>query len=195
MPLSGIRFFCGVLMQRRLRRRFGASAREVEVPNLGDLQKESYERLLQMQASAKKRKDIGLERILRSMFPISDFSQKIKLEYLWYNLDPSKYSVEECCHRGLTYSAAIMVRLRLTFWDVDDKTGERSLRKVKEQDVYMGEVPLMTDGGTFVINGIERVVISQVHVSPGVFFGHDSGRTYASEKLLSFRISLSSIYE
>lgn len=171
-------------MKRRLRRRFGASAREVDVPNLGDLQKESYERLLQMQASAKKRKDIGLERILRSMFPISDFSQKIKLEYLWYNLEPSKYSVEECCHRGLTYSAAIMVRLRLTFWDVDDKTGERSLRKVKEQDVYMGEVPLMTDGGTFVINGIERVVISQVHVSPGVFFGHDSGRTYASEKLL-----------
>jgi len=171
-------------MQKKIRKRFGASLRGVDAPDLGDLQKESYERLLQMKVSAKKRADMGLERILRSMFPISDFSQKIKLEYLWYNLEKSKYSVEECCHRGLTYSAAIMVRLRLTFWDIDDKTGERALRKVKEQDVYIGEVPLMTDCGTFVINGIERVVISQVHVSPGVFFTHDGGRTYASEKLL-----------
>ncbi len=171
-------------MQKRVRRRFSASLRDVQTPSLGDLQKDSYERLLQIKVDHQSREDVGLERILRSVFPISDFSQKITLEYLWYQLQTSKYDVEECCHRGLTYSASIMVRLRLSFFDIDEKTGERTLRNVKEQDVYMGEVPLMTEEGTFIINGIERVIISQVHVSPGVFFGHDGGRTSASDKLL-----------
>src|SRR6059058_6050442 len=127
---------------------------------------------------------MGLEAVFKSVFPISDFSETSLLEYVDYHFEDPKYDVEECQQRSMTYAAPLKVTLRLIVFDVDQETGAKSVKDIKEQDVYMGDVPFMTDNGTFVVNGTERVIVSQMHRSPGVFFDHDKGKTHSSGKLL-----------
>src|ERR1700747_2234728 len=127
---------------------------------------------------------MGLQEVFKSVFPIRDFSERAQLEFVRYELETPKYDVDECQQRGITFAAPLKVTLRLVVWDVDEDTGARSIRDIKEQDVYMGDMPLMTKNGTFIINGTQRVIVSQMHRSPGVFFDHDKGKTHSSGKLL-----------
>ena len=122
--------------------------------------------------------------MFKSVFPIRDFSNTSQLDFVAYEFDPPKYDVDECRQRGMTYAAPLKVKLRLIVFDVDEETGARSVKDIKEQDVYMGDIPLMTNNGTFIVNGTERVIVSQMHRSPGVFFDHDKGKTHSSGKLL-----------
>ena len=131
----------------------------------------------------------GLQEVFKSVFPIDDFAGRGRLEFVQYELEEPKYDVEECIQRGLTFAAPLKVRLRLIVWDVDEDTGCRSVRDIKEQDVYMGDMPLMTDNGTFIINGTERVIVCQMHRSPGVFFDHDKGKTHSAASTCSPRAS------
>ncbi|MCH8236839.1 MAG: DNA-directed RNA polymerase subunit beta, partial [Proteobacteria bacterium] len=170
--------------RKRMRKYFGRLAATVEMPNLIEVQKTSYEQFLQRKTKAQERIDNGLQEVFKSVFPIKDFSERGTLEFVKYEFEPPKYDVEECQQRGMTYAAPLKVTLRLVVWDVDEETLSRSIRDVKEQDVYMGDMPLMTDNGTFVINGTERVIVSQMHRSPGVFFDHDKGKTHSSGKFL-----------
>lgn len=169
---------------QRVRCSFGRIPEVIEVPDLIKVQKESYERFLQRSTPPEKRGDFGLHGIFKSIFPIADFNKTATLDYVGYVLDDPKYDVEECRERGITYAAPMRVTVRLVMWDVDPDTAVREIRDVKEQEVYFGEIPLMTEQGTFIINGAERVVVSQLHRSPGVFFENDKGRTHASGKLL-----------
>ncbi len=170
--------------RKRVRRSFGRIAAVAPMPNLIEVQKKSYDQFLQMDIPAEQRESNGLQEVFRSVFPIKDFSERGTLEFVRYEFEPPKYDVEECQQRGMTYAAPLKVTLRLVVWDVDEETGARSVRDIKEQDVYMGDMPLMTDNGTFVINGTERVIVSQMHRSPGVFFDHDKGKTHSSGKFL-----------
>ena len=154
------------------------------MPNLIDVQRASYETFLQMNVRPDSRTNTGLQEVFRSVFPIDDFAGRGRLEFVNYELEEPKYDVEECIQRGLTYAAPLKVTLRLIVWDLDEDTGARSIRDIKEQPVYMGDMPLMTDNGTFIINGTERVIVSQMHRSPGVFFDHDKGKTHSSGKYL-----------
>ncbi len=167
-----------------LRKHFSEVQRVIDMPNLIDIQKNSYKRFLQVELPANARQDIGLEAVFRSVFPIKDFSETCSLEYVSYVLETPKYDVEECHQRGMTFAAPVKVRVRLVSWDVDKDTNVQSIRDIKEQEVYFGEIPLMTQNGTFVINGTERVIVSQLHRSPGVFYDHDKGKTHSSGKLL-----------
>jgi len=170
--------------RKRIRKSFGRLPEVAPMPNLIDVQRASYEAFLQMGVSPDSRKPMGLQEVFKSVFPIEDFAGRGRLEFVQYELEEPKYDVEECIQRGLTYAAPLKVRLRLIVWDVDEDTGSRSVRDIKEQDVYMGDMPLMTDNGTFIINGTERVIVSQMHRSPGVFFDHDKGKTHSSGKYL-----------
>ena len=173
----------------RVRKNFGKLKKIIEVPNLIDIQKRSYDKLLQADIPSDERDVVGLQAVFSSVFPIKDFSETSSLEFVSYSLDRPKYDVDECRARGMTFAAPIKVVVRLVVWDVDDETGTQSIRDVKEQEVYFGEIPLMTQHGTFIINGTERVVVSQLHRSPGVFFDHDRGKTHASgKKLFSARV-------
>jgi DNA-directed RNA polymerase subunit beta len=173
----------------RVRKNFGKLKKIIEVPNLIDIQKRSYDKLLQADVPSDEREAVGLQAVFTSVFPIKDFSETSSLEFVSYALDRPKYDVDECRARGMTFAAPIKVVVRLVVWDVDDETGTQSIRDVKEQEVYFGEIPLMTEHGTFIINGTERVVVSQLHRSPGVFFDHDRGKTHASgKKLFSARV-------
>jgi len=154
------------------------------MPNLIEVQKKSYEHFLQKDTRADQRGDYGLQEVFKSVFPIKDFADAAALEFVKYEFEPPKYDVEECQQRGITYAAPLKVTLRLIVWDIEEETGLRTVRDIKEQDVYMGDMPLMTDHGTFVINGTERVIVSQMHRSPGVFFDHDRGKTHSSGKFL-----------
>ncbi len=154
------------------------------MPNLIDVQRSSYEAFLQMNVAPDNRTPTGLQEVFKSVFPIDDFAGRGRLEFVYYELEEPKYDVEECIQRGMTFAAPLKVVLRLIVWDVDEDTGARSIRDIKEQPVYMGDMPLMTDNGTFVINGTERVIVSQMHRSPGVFFDHDKGKTHSSGKFL-----------
>ena len=169
---------------RRLRRSFSRIPQVASMPNLIEVQKRSYDFFLQRAIEGDRRSESGLQRVFKSVFPIRDFSDKASLEFEQYEFEDPKYDVEECQQRGITYAAPLKVTLRLVVWDVDDDSGLRSVRDIKEQDVYMGDMPLMTDNGTFVINGTERVIVSQMHRSPGVFFDHDRGKTHSSGKYL-----------
>src|SRR3546814_17756647 len=131
------------------------------------------------------RSNLGLQEVFTSVFPIRDFSERAELQFVRYELEEPKYDVEECQQRGMTFAAPLKVTLRLVVWDVDEDTGSRSIRDIKEQDVYMGDMPLMTRHGTFVINGTERVIVSQMHRSPGVFFDHERRQTHSSGKYLA----------
>ncbi|MGE3622638.1 MAG: DNA-directed RNA polymerase subunit beta [Bdellovibrionales bacterium] len=170
--------------RKKIRRSFGRIPEVAEMPNLIEVQRLSYENFLQMNVAPEKRQRVGLQEVLSSAFPISDFSERAVLNFLSYELETPKYDVEECQQRGMTYAAPLKVTLRLTVFDVDETTGVKSIRDIKEQDVYMGDMPLMTANGTFVINGTERVIVSQMHRSPGVFFDHDKGKTHSSGKYL-----------
>jgi DNA-directed RNA polymerase subunit beta len=154
-----------------------------EIPNLIDIQKSSYDKFLQSDTTPRERKEIGLESVFRSVFPIKDFDGTSELVYVSYNLERPKYDVDECRQRGMTFAAPIKVTTQLMVYDTREG-GERIVRDIKEQEVYFGEIPLMTETGTFIINGTERVVVSQLHRSPGVFFDHDKGKTHSSGKLL-----------
>src|SRR6187397_2352636 len=170
--------------RKRLRKFFGHMTEVAEMPNLIEVQKTSYDQFLQVEKPEGGRIDMGLEAVFKSVFPISDFSETSLLEYVDYHFEEPKYDVEECQQRSMTYAAPLKVTLRLIVFDVDQETGAKSVKDIKEQDVYMGDVPLMTNNGTFVINGTERVIVSQMHRSPGVFFDHDKGKTHSSGKLL-----------
>ena len=170
--------------RKRLRKTFQRNNQIAEMPNLIEVQKFSYELFLQRFISSEDRLDKGLENVFRSVFPISDFSETSTIEYISYSFDEPKFDTDECIQRGLTYAAPLKVTLRLIVFDVDEETQAKSVKDVKEQDVYMSDLPLMTDNGTFIINGTERVVVSQMHRSPGVFFDHDRGKTHSSGKIL-----------
>src|SRR5438046_93250 len=168
----------------RARKTFAKLKQVIEIPNLIDIQKRSYDKLLQIDIPIEKREDIGLQGVFKSVFPIKDFSETSSLEFVSYNLEKPKYDGDECRQRGMTFAAPIKVVIRLVVWDTNEETGSQSLRHVTEQDAYCGEIPLMTENGTFIINGTERVVVSQLHRSPGVFYDHDKGKTHSSGKLL-----------
>jgi DNA-directed RNA polymerase subunit beta len=168
----------------RLRRTYAKTKNLIDIPNLIELQKKSYEAFLQKDVDPDRRGVAGLQGVFKSVFPISDFNNTASLEFVSYTLEPAKYDVDECRQRGMTFAAPIKVTLRLIVFDVDEATEARSIRDVKEQEVYLGEIPLMTSNGSFIINGTERVVVSQLHRSPGVFFDHDGGKNNASGKLI-----------
>ena len=170
--------------RKRVRKRFGRIQEVAAMPNLIEVQKQSYDQFLQIDIKPADRTRIGLQEVFESVFPIKDFSERARLEFVDYNFEEPKYDVEECQQRGMTYAAPLKVTLRLVVWDIDEDTGARSIRDIKEQDVYVGDMPLMTGKGTFVINGIERVIVSQMHRSPGVFFDHDKGKSHSSGKYL-----------
>ena len=170
--------------RKRIRKSFGRIPEVAPMPNLIDVQRASYEAFLQMNVRPDNRTQSGLQEVFKSVFPIDDFAGRGRLEFVYYELEEPKYDVDECIQRGMTYAAPLKVILRLIVWDVDEDTGARSIRDIKEQPVYMGDMPLMTDNGTFVINGTERVIVSQMHRSPGVFFDHDKGKTHSSGKYL-----------
>ena len=170
--------------RRRIRKFFGHITEAAEMPNLIEVQKSSYDQFLMVEEPEGGRGDEGLQAVFKSVFPISDFAGTSTLEFVRYEFDPPKYDVEECRQRDMTYAAPLKVTLRLIVFDVDQDTGAKSVKDIKEQDVYMGDMPLMTDNGTFIINGTERVIVSQMHRSPGVFFDHDKGKTHSSGKLL-----------
>ena len=170
--------------RRRIRRDFGRISEIAPMPNLIEVQRTSYDHFLQIHKPAAERESVGLQEVFESVFPIRDFSEHAQLEFVRYELEDPKYDVEECQQRGITYGAPLKVTLRLVVWDVDEDTAARSIRDIKEQDVYMGDMPLMTPNGTFIINGTERVIVSQMHRSPGVFFDHDKGKTHSSGKFL-----------
>ncbi|MDX1704686.1 MAG: DNA-directed RNA polymerase subunit beta, partial [Altererythrobacter ishigakiensis] len=168
--------------KKRIRKIFGDIHEVVQMPNLIEVQRESYEQFL------RSNKEIdyvsGLEKTLRSVFPIRDFAGTAELDFVHYELEEPKHDTTECKQRGITYAAPMKVTLRLIVFEVDQETETRSVLDIKEQDVYMGDMPLMTENGTFIINGTERVIVSQMHRSPGVLFDHDRGKTHSSGKLL-----------
>ncbi|MBN7787588.1 DNA-directed RNA polymerase subunit beta [Ponticoccus gilvus] len=172
------------LGQKRLRRYYGKIREVLEMPNLIEVQKSSYKLFLASGDQPKPMDGEGIKGVFQSVFPIKDFNETAILEFVDYELEKPKYDVEECMQRDMTYSAPLKVTLRLIVFDVDEDTGAKSVKDIKEQDVFMGDMPLMTPNGTFIVNGTERVIVSQMHRSPGVFFDHDKGKTHSSGKLL-----------
>jgi DNA-directed RNA polymerase subunit beta len=170
--------------RKRVRKGFGRIAEVAEMPNLIEVQKQSYDQFLMVDEPKGGRTNEGIQAVFSSVFPISDFSGRAQLEFVSYEFEQPKYDVDECQQRGMTFAAPLKVKLRLITFDINEETGARSVRDIKEQDVYMGDMPFMTLNGTFVINGTERVIVSQMHRSPGVFFDHDRGKTHSSGKLL-----------
>ena len=169
--------------RKRLRKNFGVLPSVVEIPNLLDMQQHSYDLFLAEQ-KASKQTFYTLDGAFTSIFPMKDTAGIAQLDYAGYRLEDPKFDIDECRTRDLTFAAPCRVTLRLTIYDVDHTTGARSVRDIKEQEVYLADVPLMTPNGTFVVNGTERVVVSQMQRSPGVFFSHDEGLTHSSGKLL-----------
>ena len=168
--------------KRRVRRNFGRIDAVADMPSLIEVQTGSYNSFIQ--ANGAEKCEFGLEEVFRSIFPIKDFSGNGELEFVKYELETPKYDVDECIKRDMTFAAPVKATLRLVVWDTDEATGAKSIHDIKEQDVYMGDIPLMTEKGTFIFNGTERVVVSQMHRSPGVFFDHDKGKTVSSGKYL-----------
>ncbi|GKY88511.1 DNA-directed RNA polymerase subunit beta [Sinisalibacter aestuarii] len=172
------------LGQKRLRKYYGKIREVLEMPNLIEVQKSSYDLFLNSGDAPEPSDGEGIKGVFQSVFPIKDFNETAVLEFVKYELEAPKYDVEECQQRDMTYSAPLKVTLRLIVFDVDEDTGAKSVKDIKEQDVFMGDMPLMTQNGTFIVNGTERVIVSQMHRSPGVFFDHDKGKTHSSGKLL-----------
>src|SRR5690625_3998576 len=170
--------------KKRIRKDFGKRPSVQDVPNLLTIQTRSYAEFLQEHVSPKKREDKGLHAALKSVFPISSYSGNAALEYVDYLLGEPPFDERECRNRGMTFGAPLRVKVRLVIYDKDSPASKKVVKYVKEQEVYMGEMPLMTDTGTFIVNGTERVIVSQLHRSPGVFFDHDRGKTHSSGKLL-----------
>ncbi|MEN8753721.1 MAG: DNA-directed RNA polymerase subunit beta [Desulfobacterales bacterium] len=172
------------LASRRIRKNFGKIRKIVDIPDLIAVQRESYNRFLQMDVPPEKREDAGLQAVFQSVFPIKDFTGSASLEFVSYRFAEVKHSVEECIHRGMTYEIPARITVRLVVYDIDAETGVSNIRDIKEQEIYFGTIPLMTEKGTFIINGTERVVVSQLHRSSGVFFDHDKGKTHSSGKII-----------
>ncbi len=170
--------------RRKVRKSFGSIHEVTEMPNLIEVQKASYDQFLLVDEPKGGRKEEGLQAVFKSVFPITDFSNTASLEFVKYEFEQPKYDVDECRQRDMTFAAPLKVTLRLIVFEVDEETGARSVKDIKEQDVYMGDMPFMTMNGTFIVNGTERVIVSQMHRSPGVFFDHDKGKTHSSGKLL-----------
>ncbi|MCE7028595.1 DNA-directed RNA polymerase subunit beta [Jiella avicenniae] len=170
--------------RRRVRKVFGHIPEVAQMPNLIEVQKASYDQFLMVDEPEGGRGDEGLQAVFKSVFPISDFSGQAMLEFVKYEFEAPKFDVDECRQRDLTFAAPLKVTLRLIVFDIDEDTGSKSIKDIKEQDVYMGDMPLMTMNGTFIVNGTERVIVSQMHRSPGVFFDHDKGKSHSSGKLL-----------
>ncbi|MCU0555558.1 MAG: DNA-directed RNA polymerase subunit beta, partial [Syntrophales bacterium] len=171
-------------MMREFRKNFGRIQKIIDVPNLIDIQMKSYEKFLQKDTQLEKRGNVGLQGAFKSIFPISDFSGKCSLEFVSYKIGESRYDVKECIAKGLTYAAPLKIVVRLVVFDADRTSEQKIIRDIKEQEIYFGEIPLMTENGTFIVNGTERVIVSQLHRSPGIFFDHDKGKTHASGKLI-----------
>ena len=169
---------------KKIRKSFGKIPLVTSLPNLVEVQKRSFDNFLQLKTDPEKRENKGLHSIFKSVFPIHDYAERASVDYVSYNLGVPKYDVEECNQRGMTYGTPLLVNFRLIIWDIDEIAGTKSVRDIKEQEVYMGDIPLMTKNATFVVNGTERVVVSQMHRSPGVFFDHDFGKTHTSGKYL-----------
>ena len=169
--------------KKNIRKSFGKLKESLSIPNLIEVQKNSYDELTFFNPEAG---DLtkGFDRVFKSIFPIEDLNDKATLEYVSYRLEKPKFDVEECIARGLTYSSALKCTLRLVVYEINQETNTKDILSAKEQEVYMGEVPMMTNSGTFITNGVQRVVVNQMHRSPGVFFDHDKGKTHASGKLL-----------
>jgi DNA-directed RNA polymerase subunit beta len=172
------------LAHKRIRKNFGRISQIVEIPDLIGMQRESFQRFLQKNIAPEKRENIGLQAVFKSVFPIKDFTGSASLEFVAYRFGEVKHSIEECIHRGMTYEIPIRITVRLVVYDVDAETGVSNIRDIKEQEIYFGTIPLMTDKGTFIINGTERVVVSQLHRSSGVFFDHDKGKSHSSGKII-----------
>src|SRR6201995_67773 len=170
--------------RKRVRKFFGHIREVAEMPNLIEVQKASYDQFLLVDEPEGGRPDEGLQSVFRSVFPISDFAGTALLEFVKFEFEQPKFDVDECRQRGMTFAAPLKVTLRLIVFDVDPDTGAKSIKDIKEQDVYMGDMPFMTSNGTFIVNGTERVIVSQMHRSPGVFFDHDKGKSHSSGKLL-----------
>ncbi|MFI5010807.1 MAG: DNA-directed RNA polymerase subunit beta [Hyphomicrobiales bacterium] len=170
--------------RKRIRKFFGKVREGAVMPNLIEVQKASYDQFLQIHEIGANRTNDGLQAVFKSIFPISDFAKTAQLDFVKYEFEPPKFDVDECRQRGITFAAPLKVTLRLIVFDVDPDTQAKSVKDIKEQDVYMGDMPLMTSNGTFIVNGTERVIVSQMHRSPGVFFDHDKGKTHSSGKLL-----------
>ncbi len=168
----------------RVRKNFGKIKKIVDIPSLIQMQKESYSYFLQLDVPPEARANRGLQEVFKSVFPIEDFSGTASLEFVQYSFGEVKYDVDECLARGMTYEAPMKIVVRLVVYDVDKESNSRSIRDIKEQEIYFGTLPLMTDNGTFIINGTERVIVSQLHRSPGIFFDHDRGKTHSSGKIL-----------
>ena len=174
-----------LIARTRFRKSFGHIKEILDMPNLIEVQRESYEKFLQSNTDAKKRIHFGLQQVLKEIFPIHDYSGKATLEFIKYKLDKPKYDVDECKQRGFTYASGLKVTLRLIRYDIDEEDIEKKMfRDSVDDEVYLGDMPLMTERGTFVVNGVERVVVSQMHRSPGVFFDHDNGKSHLSGKVL-----------
>ena len=172
--------------KKSLRKSFGKLNETLSIPNLIEVQKNSYQEFLTSKNSTIKNDELlrGLEKVFKSIFPIEDGTEKSTLEYISYKLEKPKFDVLECKQRSLTYSASIKANLRLVVYEIDQENNTKQILSAKEQEVFVGELPLMTPSGTFVVNGVERVVVNQMHRSPGVFFDHDKGKTHSSGKLL-----------
>jgi DNA-directed RNA polymerase subunit beta len=170
--------------RKRIRKSFGRIREVAQMPNLIEVQRASYDQFLQVEDPEGGRLDHGLQAVFNSVYPISDFSGSSTLEFVHYNFERPKFDTDECKQRGMTYAAPLKLTLRLIVFEIDEETGAKSVKDIKEQDVYMGDLPLMTGNGTFIVNGTERVIVSQMHRSPGVFFDHDKGKTHSSGKLL-----------
>ena len=170
--------------KKSIRKNFGKLIETLSIPNLIEVQKKSYSQFLSTIETDNSKLEKGLSKVFKNIFPIEELSDKATLEYLSFRLEKPKFDVEECRQRDLTYSSALKPTLRLVIYDIDHEKNTKQVLSAKEQEVYMGDIPLMTPSGTFVINGVERVVVNQMHRSPGVFFDHDKGKTHASGKLL-----------
>ncbi len=170
--------------KKNIRKSFGKLKESLSIPNLIEVQKNSYKELTEFKQDIEQHLVKGFDRVFKSIFPIEDLNDKATLEYVSYKLEKPKFDVEECIARGLTYSAALKCTLRLVVYEIDQENNTKDILSAKEQEVYMGEVPMMTNSGTFITNGVQRVVVNQMHRSPGVFFDHDKGKSHASGKLL-----------
>ncbi len=171
-------------VSKRIRRNFGKIEKIIDIPNLIEMQKHSYELFLQKDVPPEQREDVGLQGAFKSVFPIQDFSGTSSLEFVKYTFEDVKYDEEDCLNKGMTYETPVRLTVRLMVFDTDSADGTKTIRDIKEQEIYFGTLPMMTERGTFIINGTERVVVSQLHRSPGVFFDHDKGKTHSSGKLL-----------
>ncbi len=166
------------------RKNFGHIRKIIDIPNLIEIQRKSYDKFLQMDVDPEKRGNVGLQGAFKSVFPIRDFSGKCSLEFVSYKIGDVKYDVKECIQKGMTYATPLKIVVRLVVFDTERGNEQKTIRDIKEQEIYFGEIPLMTESGTFVINGTERVIVSQLHRSPGIFFDHDKGKTHSGGRLL-----------